>query len=293
MIQIPEISEVNKIIPKAQRISFVSKGGFKYVYKAEFKDGIEAVKLVKIPTDEKNETIKQENIRRVQREINILGKCKSPFLVKLGRIIPAEIFIENENYIIYSEEFLEGLSLRERIKDGKRPDIKELATLMKCLLSAVREIASQNVIHRDIKPENIMALNDKLRHFVLLDLGIAYVVGGTALTRDPRAIPGTLYYLAPEMLDLNFRKSLDYRADLYTCGLTVYEYAAGKNPFARTDDPEFTTLYRIKIQQPPPLSSLCDLPADFCDIIDGLLKKKPVLRPANINLLTAKMEGFI
>jgi len=82
-------------------------------------------------------------------------------------------------------------------------------------------------------------------------MGIAFVVGGTRLTLDSRDVPGTLYYIAPEMLDTNFRQSLDYRADLYTIGLTLYEYATGMNPFARRDEAQYTTLYRIKHDTPP------------------------------------------
>ena len=98
--------------------------------------------------------------------------------------------------------------------------------------------------------------------------------------------------IAPEMLDTNFRQSLDYRADLYTIGLTLYEYATGMNPFARRDEAQYTTLYRIKHDTPQPLSTLRpDLDITFCRLIDQFIKKLPALRPANLANLINRMES--
>jgi serine/threonine protein kinase len=161
------------------------------------------------------------------------------------------------------------------------------------LLKAVLELASINVIHRDIKPDNIIRTGNPMRPYVLLDLGIAFQLGGTRITRNSARIPGTLYYIAPEMLDQEFRQNLDYRADLYTIGLTLYEFASGDNPFAYRGDPQFTTLYRIKTQRPKPLRELrSDLPAELCRVIDQLMKKLPALRPANFDQLIREMERY-
>jgi len=168
-----------------------------------------------------------------------------------------------------------------------------VAELGVCLLKAVLELASMNVIHRDIKPDNIIRTKDPMRPYVLLDLGIAFRIGGTGITRNSARIPGTLYYIAPEMLDQGFRQNLDYRADLYTIALTLYEFASGDNPFAHRGDPQFTTLYRIKTQRPKPLWDLrSDLPAELCSVIDQLMRKLPALRPANFDQLIREMERY-
>ena len=186
-----------------------------------------------------------------------------------------------------------GKSLRCLIQEVHRPTTKELAVVGQCLLHAVRELAGKNIIHRDIKPDNIIKTDDADRPYMLLDLGIAFQVGRTPITRDPRHIPGTLYYLAPEMLHPGFRQSLDYRADLYTIGLTLYEFASGDNPFAHRTDPQFTTLYRIKTQTPRPLCKhRSDLSTEFCALVDQLMKKLPALRPSGIPALLKRMEAF-
>jgi serine/threonine protein kinase len=183
-----------------------------------------------------------------------------------------------------------GKSLNECIQEKQHPEFAELATLATSLFNAISELSDLGIIQRDIKPANVMVTGDKSRPFVLLDLGIAFQRGGTLITRESISVPGTLYYLAPEMLEANFRSNLDSRADIYTAALTVYEYATGINPFAVGHDSEFDTLYRIKKQPAPRLKeSRADLPSVFCDILDQCLKKIPALRPGNPRILAKRI----
>lgn len=289
----PTIAEVQAAIPTVKIIEELGEGTFKVAFRAEIGASEEALKLVRIPTDPEDATVEEINRRRAYREIGILGKCSSPFLVKLGQLPPEDCEISGNTYVLYSEELVAGDSLRKRIRNNYKPGQQELAGVGLALLDVIGRLAEIKVIHRDIKPENMVATDAPKRPFVLLDLGVAFVQGGTRLTIDSRHIPGTLYYIAPEMLDVNFRQSLDYRADLYTMGLTLYEFASGVNPFARRDDMPYTTLYRIKHDSPQPLSDLrSDLDRTLCRLIDQLIKKLPALRPANLNGLIKTMENY-
>lgn len=289
----PDIQKIKQVAPEASDLEEIGSGGFKVVYKAQIDSEIEAVKLVQIPSDENDRTIQDENLRRIVREVDILAKCASPYLVKLGSILPRECEVDGVEYVIYSEEYIPGETLRKMIKAGHLPTKEELAELAICMFKAILELAGMNVIHRDIKPDNIIKSNDPKRPYILLDLGIAFQIGGTRLTHDSARIPGTLYYIAPEMLDQGFRQSMDYRADLYTTALTLYEFASGDNPFARRGDPQFTTLYRIKTIKHRPLQELRnDLPTSICKLIDQLMKKIPALRPANIEQLINQLEAY-
>ena len=289
----PDIQKIKQVAPEASDLEEIGSGGFKVVYKAQICSEIEAVKLVQIPSDENDRTIRDENLRRIVREVDILAKCASPYLVKLGSILPRECEVDGVEYVIYSEEYIPGETLRKMIKAGHQPAKEELAELAICMFKAVHELSELNVIHRDIKPDNIIKSNDPKRPYILLDLGIAFQIGGTRLTHDSARIPGTLYYIAPEMLDQGFRQSMDYRADLYTIALTLYEFASGDNPFVHRGDPQFTTLYRIKTIKPRPLRELRnDLPTPMCKLIDQLMRKIPALRPANIELLIKQLEAY-
>ncbi len=273
MIIKPDLSEVKKVLPNIDIVEEIGSGGFKVVYKSLVNGRIEALKIVQIPDDPNDPEVKTENLKRICREVDIIGRCHTPYLVRLGSIKCHECRIGSNGYVAYSEEFIEGKSLRQIMATGHRPGSTELVTLSKCLFLAVKELNSQRIIHRDIKPDNIIRTKMPDRPFVLLDLGIAFQVGGTNLTRDPQRVPGTLYYIAPEMLEMGFRQDLDYRADIYTIGLTLYEYSSGVNPFARQGDQQFNTLYRIKNENPRPLVQLRnDLSVPFCMLVDGLMK---------------------
>ena len=289
----PDIQKVKQVALEASDLEEIDSGGFKVVYKAQVNEKTEALKLVQIPSDPNDDTIRDENLRRIVREVDILAKCTSPYLVKLGSFLPRACKIDKIEYVIYSEEYIPGENLRKMILADYRPRKEELAELAICMLKAIRELSGMNVIHRDIKPDNIIRSDNPKRPYVLLDLGIAFQIGGTRLTRDSARIPGTLYYIAPEMLDQGFRQNLDYRADLYTIALTLYEFASGDNPFAHRDDPQFTTLYRIKTVKPKPLHEFRDdLPIPMCKLIDQLMRKIPALRPANIEQLIKQVEAY-
>jgi len=294
----PTKEEVSARFIEYQDIVFHRKGGFKAVYFGKRKHLMEALKLVYIPdadgvTDEEKKEIAAENVKRVVREIEILRECKTPHIVKLGSLSPVEATIHDQRFIAYSEEYLDGSDLSTLIRAGYHPDEAELRTLAVALLGAIKELwFSLKTVHRDIKPLNIMKIGDDNRKFVLVDLGIAYKIRDTALTRNPANVPGSLYYLAPEMLQPNFRETLDFKSDLYAAGLTIYEYATNVQPFARRADATGQTLTRILYDRPKPLKDLrSDLPEDFCETIDQLLKKLPALRPSNIDKLVEFMES--
>jgi serine/threonine protein kinase len=293
MINKPDINLLKKELPDVQIVQEIGAGGFKVVYKALIHGKPEALKLIQIPEDPNDEGVKEENRKRIFREIGILKKCESPYLVKLGSVELTDLLLGGLGYVMYSEEYLPGASLRRLLQSGYKPAFHELRSLAIALFNAVIELTARQYIHRDIKPDNLIKTGMDDRPFVLLDFGIAFQIGGSNLTRDTLRVPGTLHYIAPEMLEAGFRQNLDYRADLYSIGLTLYEYASGINPYAFRGDAAFNTLYRIKTTTPEPLfSKRPDLPQDFCRLVDDLMKKVPALRPANIGMMIKKMEAM-
>jgi serine/threonine protein kinase len=284
--------------PQIRSVILWKIGGFKAVYKADIDGRWEALKLVHLPPSGQDETgvaFRKEVLGRIRREIEALGKCVVPELVKLGTFSPTEYRLLEQDYVIYSEELLAGADLWDLIRSN--PDIPteaEMKQLFVCLLRAIRELWRHGYVHRDIKPNNVMKLSNPERPFVLLDLGIAYSIRETALTYNPteRLPPATFRYMAPEMAFPNFRKNLDYRSDLYSAALTVYEYGTKHHPLARDIDDSIQTITRaLRIPARPVKEHRGDLSIEFCSVIDQLLKKKPALRPANLDSLIALMEG--
>ena len=280
-----------------QGFQFLNAGTYKSVYCVTTQQGTaEVLKVVRLPQDESTESaraLRGQELGRALRETNLLGKCTSPFVVKLGSLSPAIHTLEGESCLAYTEEHLPGGDLKAVIAQHQKPTAAEVKTLLSCLVQGVRSLWGElKAVHRDIKPANTFATGIAGRRYVLLDLGIAYNVNEPGLTVKPDYIPGTPLYMAPEMLDPNFRDTLSYRADLYSAGLTVFEFATGgTHALAKRGDDLARTVTRVLHQEPLRLATLRpDLPAELCGLIDQLLKKNPALRPGNISLILNSLQ---
>ncbi len=130
---------------------------------------------------------------------------------------------------------------------------------------------------------------------VLFDRNYVSLVD-TALTYNAqnRYPPATYRYLAPEMSNPHFRSNLDYRSDLYSAALTVFEYAAQEHPLAKSGDDLINTISRAVREPPKQLKNFRNgFNSGFCKLIDQLLKKKPALRPANIKQLIKSLDKIL
>jgi serine/threonine protein kinase len=275
---------------------YINAGTYKTVYRVSRPDGVqEVLKVIRLPmegaTDEEK-AIRRQELGRAHREVSLLRDCQSPFVVKLGSVPPAIQELEGDACVVYTEELLPGLELKSAIKRGNLPNAGEIKRLLSCLVQAIRSLWTvQNTVHRDIKPGNIFATGLADRPYVVLDLGIAYNVKEPGLTAKAEFVPATPRYMAPEMLDPNFRENLSYRADLYAAGVTVFEFATGgTHPLARTADDLVQTITRILHQEPRRLGKeRTDLPPALTNLVDQLNKKNPALRPGNLNLLLQQL----
>jgi serine/threonine protein kinase len=280
------------LFPDFSNFEEIGAGGFKTVFKA-LRDGAhEVVKVINIPrTDgsEDQERFRNEALGRIRREVKILNQCSTPYLVKPASLPLDGHDLNGDYYAIYSEEFLDGQDLSKLIRTKTPlPSENDAKVVLRCLLVAIKELWSKGYVHRDIKPHNVIRLANPDRRFVLIDLGIAFGLLETNLTIH--GVPCTARYLAPEMTNPAFRDNLDFRSDLYTSALTVFEYATGQHPVARDGDDLMLTVSRAVNDPPKPLHSLRqDYSAEFCALIDQFLKKKPALRPGNLTRLISQL----
>lgn len=178
MEHIPSAEDVQKARRDLAQVEFVASGGFKAVFKATLGGQVEAIKLAYIPPEAEEDTSREEIVARVKREIGALRMCRTSRLVSLGSIDLQMIAISGRDYLIYSEEFLPGETLRVRIRSRYQPGFDELRCLTRCLAEGLHAIAQTGHIHRDVKPGNVIGTGNQERPFVLLDLGIAYKITG-------------------------------------------------------------------------------------------------------------------
>jgi len=289
---IPTVQNMQQALGLPSLPVFLKQGGFKAVYRMRTATGEdEALKAVFLPTavTDQEVLIRDQLVARAQREIAALQACPSQHLVRLGSV-PAQMHcLGGYDYLVYSEEFLPGNPLDTWIKRQPPPTFTEIRTLFQTLVGLIRDLSQIGYLHRDIKPDNVMATGLPDRPFVLLDLGIAYKMHGTELTQGGGP-PGTLRYMAPELLKPDYKDNMDFRCDLYAAGLTVYVVASGTHPFAPRPEGQYATAYRIINSTPQPLASYrADFPGAFCSIIDRCIRKRPALRYARLELVEEEL----
>ncbi len=286
-MSIPNIvkKDIIKIVPGISDVGLPMKGGQKIVFPVTIKGKKYVIKFLETAlytdaTGEENSGAKiiDEITARAKREVDTMKKCNSPHLVRLGPI-PLTSVIYNERLLLYfTEEFIEGEDLKSILRTHRKLSIKDLVILGRDTTKAIRALwECGGKIHRDIKPGNIMRRNAD-GSFVLLDLGLIFDLSDKSLTITG-AIPGTVPYYSPDQLDFARKRQMDFRSDLFTLGIVMYEAATGTHPFMTAGKSVTEIVASIQSYTPPsPLALRKDLPEKLDGIIMRLLAKKPHLR---------------
>jgi serine/threonine-protein kinase len=137
-----------------------------------------------------------------------------------------------EGVLYLSMEYVNGVSLRKFLVKQRHKkqliDVRVAIDLILQILAAL-EYAHRMVVHRDLKPENVMLLPSERAK--VLDFGLAVDIEDIAAAAQNggkvKHVIGTAAYAAPEQRD---RLSIDFRADLYTVGLLLYELLTLRTP---------------------------------------------------------------
>jgi serine/threonine protein kinase len=154
----------------------------------------------------------------------------------------------HENYQYIVMEYLEGLTLQQEIRQKGTLPITRVMLILGQLTAALDYAHGQRLVHRDIKPANVII--DAGDHVTLTDFGLVKAARGSKITGEGAAI-GTLKYMSPEQA---VGKDLDFRSDIYSLGVIVYEMLTGEAPFAGVTP--YQTLHELIYETPPPLSRL-------------------------------------
>ena len=283
----PQISaeDVARILPDLQNVQFLAQGGQKTVFSCEIEGEPLVIKflLVEESASGNGQSAAQvadrlsEVTSRALREINTMEQIDIPTLVKLGPIRLTPIVINGQQLIYYTEEKIDGKDLKALFNERGVLTIDEIKCLGCDVVTAIDNLWQIKRIHRDIKPGNIMLRND-IGRFVLLDMGMVFDLGDISLTPPP-IIMGTLGYHSPEQLLYEGRRSLDFRSDLFSLGVVLYESSTGINPFTcncSNNEEIMSNTQRLNPQRPSLIRS--EIPDSLDEIVLRMLSKQPHLR---------------
>jgi hypothetical protein len=182
-----------------------------------------------------------------------------------------------------SMEFVEGESLRSVLsRFGGLPQRKAVDLALQ-ICSGLKEAHAQGIVHRDLKPENIMV--DAHGNVKIMDFGIARSM--EAMTRMTGSLVGTPQYMAPEQVA---GKPVDYRTDIYSLGLILYEMFTGVPAF-QADNPVAVALKHMQEEAVPPHQIDPAIPAYIERTILKCLLKEPANRFQSIAQLEQALNG--
>ena len=216
---------------------------------------------------------------RFASEIETLRRLNHPNIVRLFG------FGEQEDELFYAMELVDGVSLEEEIRQGRRFTWREVIQIGSQTCQALRHAHDRGVIHRDIKPANLLWTAEAT--VKLSDFGIARFFGTTRMTTVGSVI-GTVEYMAPEQADA---RPVDPRTDLYSLGGVLYALLVGQPPFVAKTLSEM--LRKQRHEKPQPVDRLvADVPQELAILIAQLLEKDPKNRVANAMLLGRRLDAM-
>ncbi len=223
-----------------------------------------------------------ERVKRFELEARAVSSLNHPGIVTIYDVGN----FEGVNFI--ATEFVEGRTLRDLI--GGDFKIRNIILNSIQICDALSAAHDAGIIHRDIKPENVMIRKDG--YAKILDFGLAKLTDpGQATIRDLAAttkgvIIGTPAYMSPAQIS---DETVDHRTDLWSCGVVLYEFLTGKNPFKGATKQE--TFQAILSKEIPPCSSLNpDVPKEMDTILSKLLSKNPAIGYQSATELRADLK---
>ena len=187
-----------------------------------------------------------EVAQRFEREAQAMRRLRHPHIVSVadfGRLDSGALYLVME--------LLEGQSLARVVRTQGPMPIERAIHIMRQMLGAIDHAHHQGVIHRDLKPENVMLLaGDGVK---ILDFGIAKIRDDSTqsemikLTQAGLTV-GTPEYMSPEQAG---GLDVDGRADVYACGVLLFEMLTGKRPFAAKNAVDLMVM-QTTMPAPPP-----------------------------------------
>lgn len=234
---------IGKKIQNYEIISLIGEGGMGKVYLARHLT-LERKVAVKVLNPE---FVFNEELR--QRFIN---EAKVLSALTHQNIVTLYDFTEFEDNLVIIMEYIEGNSLEYIVSNvtGAIPEARSV-NIFGQILGAFSFAHNKGIVHRDIKPSNILLQSDDVPK--ILDFGIAKILhGDMSLTKTGTKI-GTVFYMSPEQI---LGKPVDFRTDIYSLGVTLFEMLCGKKPYDENITSEYLIQEKIVKEPLPSIRSI-------------------------------------
>jgi len=212
-------------IPGYQLLSLLGKGAMAKVYKGR-QISLDRIVAIKVLPKKSNEN--QDFVDRFYRE----GKAAAR--LSHNNIVQAiDVGASPEGWHYFVMEYVEGRTLYDVMQpppvgEGRSFTETEAVDIVLQMADALHHAHQRGLIHRDVKPKNILLTPQGVAK--LTDLGLARDMSDKqAAELEAGKAYGTPYYISPEQIRGEI--DIDFRADIYSLGATLYHMVTGRPPF--------------------------------------------------------------
>ncbi|MFD6417455.1 Stk1 family PASTA domain-containing Ser/Thr kinase [Streptomyces sp. NPDC060194] len=177
----------------------------------------------------------------------------------------------DRGYVYLAMEYVAGCTLRDVLRERGALQPRAALDILEPVLAALGAAHLAGFVHRDMKPENVLIGDDG--RVKVADFGLVRSVD--AATGTTGEVLGTVSYLAPEQIEQGIT---DARADVYACGVVLYEMLTGAKP--HTGDTPAQILYRhLNEDVPNPSRLVPELAYELDDLVTLATARNPQVRP--------------
>jgi serine/threonine-protein kinase len=215
-----------------------------------------------------------------------LSEIKTTANLNHPHILPLHDSGQADSFLYYVMPFVEGESLRDRLRREKQIPINEAVRIAIEVAGALGYAHRRGIIHRDIKPENILLHDGRA---LVADFGIALAArsAGARMTETGMSL-GTPQYMSPEQA--MGERELTARSDIYALGAVTYEMLTGDPPF--TASTAQGVVAKVMTEKPLPPSAMRDtVTPGLEDAVLTALAKLPADRFASTEEFSAALTS--
>ena len=265
---------IGKTISHYKILEKLGEGGMGVVYKAEDTKLKRTVALKFLPS----QALKSEEEKsRFIREAQAAAALSHPNIATVYEIDE----VEGKTFI--AMEYVEGQSLKEKIESGPLK-IEEAIKIAQQIANGLQAAHEKGIIHRDIKSANVMVT--RKGEAKIMDFGLAKMLSRSLMTKVGTTL-GTIAYMSPEQAS---GEPVDYRTDIWSLGVVLYEMTSGQLPFK--GEYEQAIIYSILNEEPEPLTALrTGVPLELERIVNKLIAKDPAARYQHVDELPVDLKA--
>lgn len=188
-----------------------------------------------------------------------------------------------EQYVYLAMEYVAGCTLRDVLRERGALQPRAALDILEPVLAALGAAHRAGFVHRDMKPENVLIGDDG--RVKVADFGLVRAVG--TVTDTTGSILGTVSYLAPEQIE---HGTADTRADVYACGVVLYEMLTGAKPHTG-ESPAQVIYQHLNEDVPAPSALVPGLPSGLDRLVASATARDPEVRPFDAVALLAESRA--